>query len=127
MEEYSHILSYISWRSTFISYLISVGGALLYLILYHLEEHSYILSYISWRSTLISDLISVGGALSYFILYQLEEHSYAFFFVCSGIFIMMCGFFFGFYKRYLHHTSSLEATAGLWLAWPRVDCWAYYS
>ena len=30
---------------------------------------------------------------------QLEEHSYAFFLVCTGIFLMMCGFFFGFFKR----------------------------
>ena len=37
---------------------------------------------------------------------QLEEHSYAFFLVCTGIFVMMCGFFFGFYKRSISDSSE---------------------
>ena len=53
---------------------------------------------------------------------QLEEHSYAFFLVCSGIFIMMCGFFFGFYKRWVvYHHHYNKAIAGLRPAWPRVE------
>ena len=38
---------------------------------------------------------------------QLEEHSYAFFLVCTGIFLMMCGFFFGFYKRSVYRKKEI--------------------
>ena len=46
---------------------------------------------------------------------QLEEHSYAFFLVCTGIFVMMCGFFFGFYKRSISDSRSSISSYCLYL------------
>jgi len=56
--------------------------------------------YIELGALVMSSGAVVSGIFGMNLSNKLEDHSYAFFLVCTGIFLMMCGFFFGFYKRY---------------------------
>jgi len=56
--------------------------------------------YIELGALVMSSGAVVSGIFGMNLSNRLEEHHYAFFLVCSGILTMMCGFFFGFYKRY---------------------------